>query len=62
MREEFPLLIANLDWENWQDAMDPEKKPEGPKSRKVSAPSCRTPTAPTTRRAFPTPCIKGSAE
>lgn len=32
------LWIGNRDWENWKDAMDPEKTPRGPKSRKVSAP------------------------
>src|SRR5579859_2454011 len=32
------LVIANRDWENWKEAMDPEKPPSGPKARTVSAP------------------------
>ena len=32
------LFIANRDWENWKQAMDPERPPEGPKARVVSAP------------------------
>lgn len=32
------LFVANKDWENWKDAMDPEREPTGPKARKVSAP------------------------
>ena len=32
------LFIKNKDWENWKDAMDPEREPTGPKARRVSAP------------------------
>src|SRR5687768_12523154 len=32
------VFIQNKDWENWKDAMDPETKPSGPRSRLVSAP------------------------
>jgi chorismate synthase len=32
------LWIENLDWENWKLAMDPERKPEGPRARTVRAP------------------------
>ena len=32
------LWIANKDWENWRDAMDPEKEPAGPKARTVTKP------------------------
>lgn len=32
------LWIANKDWENWQDAMDPVLAPAGPKSRRVTKP------------------------
>lgn len=32
------LFIENRDWANWREAMDPERKPAGPRARKVSAP------------------------
>src|SRR5207244_2369812 len=32
------LWIPNRDWANWQLAIDPEKRPEGPKARRVTAP------------------------
>ena len=32
------VFIRNKDWENWKDAMDPEAKPTGPRSRHVKAP------------------------
>lgn len=32
------VFIQNRDWENWKDAMDPEKAPAGQRARLVSAP------------------------
>ncbi len=32
------LWIENRDWENWREAMDPERPPKGPRARRVTRP------------------------